>query len=145
MLNKNALIDYIYENFTLDGTSRRLVVNAIEYAIKQNAADHEIINTIIFLVDDIGIEEDEIRQFFENAKEEKEMKQLTVQDLKVECDTLIAKGLGDKKVLISQDDEINGYHALWWGFDSDLGSIKEAARYDLFHDNDNPEDVVLLA
>lgn len=73
------------------------------------------------------------------------MNVLTVQDLKERCDALIARGFGNKQVLISQDDEINGYHALWWGFDSDSQSIKQAAEYGMFHDNNKPEDVVLLA
>ena len=43
------------------------------------------------------------------------MEVLTVKDLYNQCKEQIAKGNGDKKIMISQDDEGNGYHYLFYG------------------------------
>ena len=43
------------------------------------------------------------------------MEVLTVKDLFNQCKAQIAKGNGDKKIMISQDDEGNGYHYLFYG------------------------------
>lgn len=40
---------------------------------------------------------------------------LTVKDLFNQCKAQIAKGNGDKKIMISKDDEGNGYHYLFYG------------------------------
>lgn len=40
---------------------------------------------------------------------------LTVKDLYNECKTQIERGNGDRKIMISQDDEGNGYHYLFFG------------------------------
>lgn len=44
------------------------------------------------------------------------MKPLTINELKKECEKEIKKGNGDKVIMISQDDEGNGYHYLWYAF-----------------------------
>lgn len=44
------------------------------------------------------------------------MKPLTIKELKKECDKQIKLGNGDKVIMISQDDEGNGYHYLWYSF-----------------------------
>lgn len=43
-------------------------------------------------------------------------KPLTIKELYELCKMQIAKGNGDKSIMISQDDEGNGYHYLWFGF-----------------------------
>ena len=43
-------------------------------------------------------------------------KPLTIKQLKEVCEIEIKKGNGDKSIMISNDDEGNGYHYLWWGF-----------------------------
>lgn len=40
---------------------------------------------------------------------------LSVKDLYNECKTQIERGNGDRKIMISQDDEGNGYHYLFYG------------------------------
>lgn len=40
---------------------------------------------------------------------------LSVKDLYNECKTQIERGNGDRKIMISQDDEGNGYHYLFFG------------------------------
>ena len=44
------------------------------------------------------------------------MKALTIKDLFNECKKQIIKGNGDKIIMISDDDEGNGYHYLWYSF-----------------------------
>ena len=44
------------------------------------------------------------------------MKPLTIQQLKDECEKQIKLGRGDNVIMISQDDEGNGYHYLWYSF-----------------------------
>ena len=43
-------------------------------------------------------------------------KPLTVKELKNLCEQEIKKGNGDKVILISDDDEGNGFHYLWYSF-----------------------------
>lgn len=44
------------------------------------------------------------------------MKPLTVKVLKELCEEQIKKGNGDRIIMISDDDEGNGYHYLWYSF-----------------------------
>ena len=44
------------------------------------------------------------------------MKVATINDLLNECKKQKAKGNGNKKILISNDDEGNGFHQLFYGF-----------------------------
>lgn len=44
------------------------------------------------------------------------MDTITVKQLSEACKKMVAKGLGDKKILISSDDEGNGYHELFFLF-----------------------------
>ena len=43
-------------------------------------------------------------------------KPITVKQLKKLCDEQIKIGNGDKVIMISSDDEGNGYHYLWYSF-----------------------------
>ncbi len=40
----------------------------------------------------------------------------TINDLKKLCDKAVKEGLGNKKILLSDDDEGNGYHIMLYGF-----------------------------
>jgi len=59
------------------------------------------------------------------------MKPLTVKRLKELCEKQIAKGNGDKVVVLSNDDEGNGYHECYYEFTEDVrgndmwGSIED--------------------
>lgn len=44
------------------------------------------------------------------------MKPLTIKELKRQCEIQILQGNGDKVIMISQDDEGNSYHYLWYAF-----------------------------
>ena len=55
------------------------------------------------------------------------MKPLTIKQLKEECEKQIKKGNGDKVIMISQDDEGNGYHYLWYAFTT-MKEIEEPVK-----------------
>ena len=44
------------------------------------------------------------------------MKQITVADLYEICKRRIKEGHGDKNIVISDDNEGNGYHGMFYGF-----------------------------
>lgn len=44
------------------------------------------------------------------------MKPITVKELYNACKDQIKKGNGDKVIMISDDDEGNGYHYMWYSF-----------------------------
>jgi len=70
--------------------------------------------------------------------------QMTVERLYQECARLMRMGLGKKIVLVTDDDEGNGYHALWYDFTTDVNQIRETKQVCYFHDDDDPKDVVLI-
>ena len=69
-------------------------------------------------------------------------KGLTVKDLYNECLRQIKKGNGDKYILISDDDEGNGYHTLLFG----IMDNKEELKYvlELEHDKHELNEIVAL-
>lgn len=70
-------------------------------------------------------------------------KGLTVKELSKYCQQQILKGNGDKHIWISQDDEGNGYHRLFYQFLDDAKEIKEMLEYEL-DDKEKPEEIVIL-
>ena len=60
LMNKKEFYNYITENFTLDGTSRNLILNILDYAERNadNISDGQAILTA--LLDGIGLEDKEI-------------------------------------------------------------------------------------
>lgn len=81
------------------------------------------------------------------------MKALTINDLMKECVKQINKGNGNKVIMISNDDEGNGYHYLWYTFetieeyDKQIKEVGLADMY-LFDANDDKiskkEDTIIL-
>ena len=70
---------------------------------------------------------------------------LTVLELWTFCNQQIKKGNGAKKILISRDDEGNGYHNLYYQFTDDYDEIKETQEFcDLWDIRDDLENYVLL-
>lgn len=59
------------------------------------------------------------------------MKPITIEALKIMCEWEIKRGNGDKVIMISQDDEGNGYHYLWYTF----ASVDEAGAEDSVNEN----------
>ena len=72
------------------------------------------------------------------------MKEITVEMLCDMCQDQVKKGNGKKVVLISIDDEGNGYHTLYYGFQTKKKDIRMSAALGMLHDNNDPEKVVLL-
>lgn len=46
------------------------------------------------------------------------MEHITVNTLKLLCDEMVEKGNGNKKIVISNDEEGNDFHPLYYGFTS---------------------------
>ncbi len=63
----------------------------------------------------------------------------TVKDLKKFCEKQIKKGNGDKHVLISDDDEGNGYHTLFYGI-SDQDTKGFELMLEMEHDGTHTKD-----
>lgn len=72
------------------------------------------------------------------------MSGITVKTLKKLVDEQIKLGNGDKEVLLSCDDEGNGYHTLYYGFTTEEESLKMLSGWGLFHDENDPSKVVIL-
>lgn len=72
------------------------------------------------------------------------IKGCTVEGLYKICGSLISHGYKDKEILISCDDEGNGYHTLWGDVVTDVNDIREITGYGCGYDRNNPEDVILL-
>lgn len=71
------------------------------------------------------------------------MAQLTVKDLFVRCQEQIAHGNGDKHIVISDDNEGNGYHGLTYGFtEIEAGEEEEYPIYD--SQFKKAEDIIIL-
>lgn len=60
---------------------------------------------------------------------------ITVKELKRLCEIAIEQGQGEKVIQISDDDEGNGFHTLYYGFDLDGKNLKYAIQNDRVHDN----------
>ena len=53
---------------------------------------------------------------------------ITVKQLYKECKKQIDAGNGNKVIMISDDDEGNGYHYLWYSFSNDVKELTEYAK-----------------
>ena len=68
-------------------------------------------------------------------------KPLKVSDLLKICKNAVDGGLGDKYVFISQDDEGNGFHALFYSFTT---QIKDYADLIYQVNEEDLEDIIIL-
>lgn len=71
-----------------------------------------------------------------------EAKGITVNELFNMCLQEIKRGNGKKYILISDDDEGNGFHTLFYGLSSDKETIDYALQVE--HDNHTADEVVIL-
>lgn len=68
-------------------------------------------------------------------------KPIKVTDLLKICKNAVDKGLGDKYIFISQDDEGNGFHALFHSFTTNVKDYADS----LYQVNDEDlEDIIIL-
>lgn len=63
---------------------------------------------------------------------------VTVKQLLELCKEQVAKGNGDKIILLSNDDEGNGYHEMIYHFTEDV------AGNDMWGEISNPQDKIIL-
>jgi len=61
-MNKEQFLEYIWENFTLDGTSQRLITSFIDYVCAQSDDDETKWAILYSVLDSIGMELEEIKQ-----------------------------------------------------------------------------------
>lgn len=69
-------------------------------------------------------------------------KGITVRELFEACEEQMKMGNANKQIVISDDDEGNGFHTLFFSFTSNPKDVNALADY--FHDGNNPDDVVIL-
>lgn len=69
-------------------------------------------------------------------------KGITVKELYLMLASQVTKGNGDKYILISDDDEGNGFHTLFYGIDDSPEAVRFALE--LEHDQHNANEVVVL-
>ena len=62
---------------------------------------------------------------------------ITVNELKKLVDEQIAKGNGEKHIIISDDDEGNGFHTLFYGFADEHLEDYLAVEHDGTHTEEN--------
>ena len=72
------------------------------------------------------------------------MNGITVEQLFVLCHEQIKKGNGKKTVLISTDDEGNGYHTLYYSFQDNTEEIRTIAEVCYIHDQIDLNSIVML-
>lgn len=76
-------------------------------------------------------------------------KNMTIKELRDHLDKFVKAGLGDLQIVISDDNEGNGFHGLFYGltFLQKTASEEDKAYYkDLIHDSctDNLDDIAFL-
>jgi len=73
-------------------------------------------------------------------------KPITIKELKKYVDTQIIKGNGDKVIMLSDDDEGNGYHYLWYAFTDAKDLISEFTKEEDLINKDiaSLEDTIIL-
>ena len=69
-------------------------------------------------------------------------KGMTVNELMASCKEQIALGNGNKHILISDDDEGNGFHTLFYSFSNDSDVLDMALG--LEHDSHAKDEIVVL-
>ena len=75
------------------------------------------------------------------------MTQMTVHKLFLELMDLVTKGQGNKKVVVADDNEGNGYHGIYYSVTSDPKEVKEniEASNGLYDSQtENYKDIVII-
>lgn len=60
---KEKFFQYILDNFTIDNDGIRIIDNIINWVWTQTMDKEDTVRTLLFLLDGIGIEREEIEQF----------------------------------------------------------------------------------
>lgn len=70
------------------------------------------------------------------------MKQMTVNDLLRSCKEMVAQGYGDRKIVVADDEEGNGFHGLFYSF-----TVENLEDYqDMIYESlsTDPNEIVIL-
>lgn len=129
----NTLQTYIEEHYTLDGTSKHLIRNILEYVATQDDDEENILYMLTNLLDGIGITEDEIVNAVvseldyatKKAMEEvKEIKFPSIDDIKKDYNEVIKiiKGNKDEKSIEAINKEY-GIDYMLYHNDADLCAV----------------------
>ena len=62
---KEKFWQYILDNFTIDNDGRKIISNIIDWFWMESFDSEETVNALLLLLDGIGIEREEIEQFFD--------------------------------------------------------------------------------
>ena len=68
-------------------------------------------------------------------------KGITIDQLYKECEKQIKAGRGNRRILISSDDEGNEYHELFFGFSPDMDFSSDPSMKSMLPYGVTPEDV----
>ena len=60
---KDELWQYILDNFTIDNDGRKIICNILDWILLQSIDKEDTVNTLLILLDGIGIEKEEIEKF----------------------------------------------------------------------------------
>lgn len=60
---KEKFFQYILDNFTIDNDGIKMINNIINWVWTQTMDKEDTVSTLLFLLDGIGIEREEIEQF----------------------------------------------------------------------------------
>lgn len=60
---KDELWQYILDNFTIDNDGRKIICNVLDWIWLQSMDKEDTVNTLLILLDGIGIEKEEIEKF----------------------------------------------------------------------------------
>lgn len=61
-MNKEQFLEYVRENFTLDGTSQRLIASFVDYVCAQSDDDETKWAILYSVLDSFGMELEEVKQ-----------------------------------------------------------------------------------
>lgn len=62
-LYEGKIFQYILDNFTIDNDGIKMINNIINWVWTQTMDKEDTVSTLLFLLDGIGIEKEEIEQF----------------------------------------------------------------------------------
>lgn len=62
---KEKFWQYILDNFTIDNDGRKMICNILDWIWLQSMDKEDTVNTLLLLLDGIGIEKEEIKQFID--------------------------------------------------------------------------------
>lgn len=72
------------------------------------------------------------------------IKQVTVKELADSLNSLVERGFGDKKIVLSDDNEGNGFHGCFFTTTSDKESIKHFVKSLSDSAEMNPDNIIII-